>query len=157
MNANTYLLSIIKKYSILKEERLRILSRVWALRMEIRKWNNKYIKEIITSGSFAKETVIKDSQAQVLRVRIYDVHAGTYNLETPATVVFKVWGGGEKTIGTNTTNASGSAEFYFNITACEIYTAALQNWSAEINSSETNSSVVGAIIKATEPSFFKVK
>jgi len=65
MNANTYLLSIIKKYSILKEERLRILTRVWALRREIRKWNNKYIEEIITSGSFAKETVIKDSAVDI--------------------------------------------------------------------------------------------
>jgi len=61
MNANTYLLSIIKKYSIPKEERTRILYKVKALWSEIRKWNNQYIIEIIPSGSFAKETVIKGS------------------------------------------------------------------------------------------------
>jgi len=65
MNANTYLLSIIKKYSILEEERTRILSRVKALWSEIRKWNNQYIIEIIPSGSFSKGTVIKGSAVDI--------------------------------------------------------------------------------------------
>lgn len=65
MNANTYLLFIIKKYSILEEERTRIRSRVKALWMEIRKWNNQYIIGIIPSGSFAKGTVIKGSAVDI--------------------------------------------------------------------------------------------
>ena len=65
MNANTYLLSIIKKYSILEEERSRILSRVRALWKEIRKWNNQYIIRIIPSGSFSKGTVIKGSDVDI--------------------------------------------------------------------------------------------
>jgi len=65
MNANPYLLSIIKKYSILEEERSRILSRVRALWKEIRKWNNQYIIRIIPSGSFSKGTVIKGSDVDI--------------------------------------------------------------------------------------------
>ena len=65
MNANTYLLSIIKKYSILEEERSRILSKVRALWKEIRKWNNQYIIRIIPSGSFSKGTVIKGSDVDI--------------------------------------------------------------------------------------------
>jgi len=66
MNANTYLLSIIKKYSIPEEERSRILSSVKAsLYREIRKWNNQYIIEIIPSGSFSKGTVIRGSAVDI--------------------------------------------------------------------------------------------
>ena len=65
MNANTYLLSIIKKYSILEEERSKILSSVQPLYREIRKWNNQYIIEIIPSGSFSKGTVIKSSAVDI--------------------------------------------------------------------------------------------
>lgn len=66
MNANTYLLSIVKKYSILEEERLKILSSVRAsLYREIRKWNNEYIIGIIPSGSFSKGTVIKGSAVDI--------------------------------------------------------------------------------------------
>jgi hypothetical protein len=66
MNANIYLLSIIKKYSILEEERSRILSSVKAsLYREIRKWNNQYIIGIIPSGSFSKGTVIKGSDVDI--------------------------------------------------------------------------------------------
>jgi len=89
-------------------------------------------------------TVIKDTQPQLFRFRVYDEHADTYNLATPATVVFKLLGnypGGEKAIGTNTTNASGSVEFNFNISECDIYQDGTQVLVAEINSSETNYNV----------------
>ncbi|MBU2637632.1 MAG: hypothetical protein KJ955_01535, partial [Nanoarchaeota archaeon] len=43
----------------------------------------------------------------------------------------------EKQIGSNTTNASGYAEFLFNVTDCN-YQAGSQYWRAEINSSESN-------------------
>jgi hypothetical protein len=65
MNAYTYLLSIIKKYSILEEERSKILSSVKPLYKEIWKWNNQYIIEIIPSGSFSKGTVIKGSAIDI--------------------------------------------------------------------------------------------
>jgi len=66
MNANTYLFSIIKKYSILEEERSRILSSVRAsLFREIRKWNNQYIIRIIPSGSFSKGTAIKGGDVDI--------------------------------------------------------------------------------------------
>ena len=65
MNANTYLLSIIKKYSILEKERSRILSKVRTLWTEIRKWNNQYIIRIIPSGSFSKGTAIKGGDVDI--------------------------------------------------------------------------------------------
>jgi hypothetical protein len=65
MNAITYLHSIIKKYSILEEERLKILSSVQPLHREIRKWNNKFNMKIIPSGSFSKGTVIKNSAVDI--------------------------------------------------------------------------------------------
>ncbi len=66
MNANTYLLSIVKKYSILEEERSRILSSLRAsLFREIRKWNNQYIIGIIPSGSFSKGTAIKGGDVDI--------------------------------------------------------------------------------------------
>ena len=66
MNANTYIFSIIKKYSILEEERSRILSSVrGSLFREIWKWNNQYIIRIIPSGSFSKGTVIKGSAVDI--------------------------------------------------------------------------------------------
>jgi len=66
MNANTYLLSIVKKYSILEEERSRILSSLRvSLFREIRKWNNQYIIGIIPSGSFSKGTAIKGGDVDI--------------------------------------------------------------------------------------------
>lgn len=65
MNADPYLLSIIKKYTILEEERTRILSKIRALWREIKKWNNQYIIRIIPSGSFSKGTVIKGSAVDI--------------------------------------------------------------------------------------------
>jgi len=66
MNVNTYLFSIIKKYSILEEERSKILSSVRAsLYREIREWNSQYIAGIVPSGSFAKGTAIRGGDIDV--------------------------------------------------------------------------------------------
>lgn len=59
MNANSYLLNIIRKYSVVGEERLKIQSRIRPLQREIRKWANEYIDKIIPSGSFLKGTAIR--------------------------------------------------------------------------------------------------
>src|SRR3989344_2342914 len=88
--------------------------------------------------------VIKDTQPQRLIAQVYDRDALTYNLTPNATVTFKVRRVGfgiytnrEKTIGTNTTNSSGHAEYNWNGTDCAWYEGA-QNWSAEITDSEPN-------------------
>ncbi|MBS3166486.1 hypothetical protein J4444_05165, partial [Candidatus Woesearchaeota archaeon] len=88
--------------------------------------------------------VIKDTQPQRLIAQVYDRDALTYNLTPNATVTFKVrrvgfgiYTNGEKTIGTNTTNSSGHAEYNWNVTDCAWYEGA-QNWSAEITDSEPN-------------------
>ncbi len=65
MNANSYLAGIVKKYSILDEERLRLQSRVKPLYQEIRKWANKYIIRIIPSGSFLKGTAVKGGKVDI--------------------------------------------------------------------------------------------
>ena len=65
MNANSYLTGIVKKYSILDEERLRLQSRIKPLYQEIRKWNNKYIVKIIPSGSFLKGTAVKGGKVDI--------------------------------------------------------------------------------------------
>jgi predicted nucleotidyltransferase len=65
VNANSYLSSIVKKYSILGEERLKFQSRVKPLYRELRKWANDYIVKIIPSGSFLKGTAIKGGAVDI--------------------------------------------------------------------------------------------
>ncbi|MDI6737663.1 MAG: hypothetical protein QME12_04045, partial [Nanoarchaeota archaeon] len=85
--------------------------------------------------------VTKDTAPQMLGVQVFDLDANAPNLNPAATVNFVLlhssYGGGEKQIGSNTTNASGYAEFLFNVTDCN-YQAGSQYWRAEINSSESN-------------------
>ena len=61
MNTNSYLLNIIKKYSILGEESIKIQSRIRPLYREIRNWAGEYLVKILPSGSFAKGTAIRGS------------------------------------------------------------------------------------------------
>ena len=65
MNANSYLAGIIKKYTILGEERLKFQSKVKPLYREIRQWANKYLLKIIPSGSFLKGTAIKGGAVDI--------------------------------------------------------------------------------------------
>ena len=59
MNTNSYLLNIIKKYSILGEESIKIRSRIRPLYREIKNWAGEYFVNILPSGSFAKGTAIR--------------------------------------------------------------------------------------------------
>jgi len=59
MNVNTYLISIVKKYSISSEDCSRLTSRIKPLYREIRKWRNDGLLRIMPSGSFAKGTAIR--------------------------------------------------------------------------------------------------
>lgn len=59
MNTNSYLLNIIKKYSILDKESIKIRSTIRPLYREIRNWAGKYLVKILPSGSFAKGTAIR--------------------------------------------------------------------------------------------------
>ena len=86
--------------------------------------------------------LIKDTQPQKLVVRIYDLDKGSYNVIEPSALVnFKAlhsgYSGGEKLIGTNTTNSTGYAEYNWNITDCN-WQEGNQYWKAEINTTETN-------------------
>lgn len=65
MNANSYLLSIVKKYSILSEERIRLQSKIRPLYRELRKWAEDYIVNILPSGSFLKGTAIKGGNVDI--------------------------------------------------------------------------------------------
>lgn len=59
LNTNSYLLNIIKKYSIPADESKQILSRIRPLYREIRNWAGEYLVKILPSGSFAKGTAIR--------------------------------------------------------------------------------------------------
>jgi len=59
LNTNSHLLNIIKKYSILGEESIKIQSRIRPLYREIRNWAGEYLVKILPSGSFAKGTAIR--------------------------------------------------------------------------------------------------
>jgi len=65
VNANSYLTGIVKKYSILDEERSRLRSRVKPLYQEIQKWANGHIVRIIPSGSFSKGTAVKGGKVDI--------------------------------------------------------------------------------------------
>ncbi|MCG2724293.1 hypothetical protein L6303_06120, partial [archaeon] len=78
------------------------------------------------------------SKSAMLIVQVYDSDAETYSLNPGAIVNFRInyTGTYDKIAGTNTTNASGHAVFYFT-PDCD-YTGGEQTWYAEINSSEPN-------------------
>jgi hypothetical protein len=59
VNSNSYLSNIVKKYSVLGEERLKFQAKTRPLQRELRRWANQYIDKIIPSGSFLKGTAIK--------------------------------------------------------------------------------------------------
>jgi len=59
VNVNTYLISIVKKYSISSEDCSKLISRIKPLYREIRKWGNDSLLRIMPSGSFAKGTAIR--------------------------------------------------------------------------------------------------
>jgi hypothetical protein len=99
----------------------------------------------ITYGDSGNNTQVTiDSNAQVLRARVYDIDKGSYNVTVPsATVGFYLWHAGyspsnnyEKYIGNNVTNSSGYAEFSFNFSECEGWQDGVQNWFTRINSTE---------------------
>jgi hypothetical protein len=87
------------------------------------------------NNSFAR---YQPAQAAKLVVRVYDLDAQTYNLNPNATVTFRIKYPGvyDKVVGTNTTNASGYAEFYF-VPDCS-FNGGDQYWYAQIDSSEPN-------------------
>lgn len=59
VNVNTYLISVVKKYSISSEDCSNLISKIKPLYREIRKWGNDSLLRIMPSGSFAKGTVIR--------------------------------------------------------------------------------------------------
>lgn len=59
MNSISYLINIVRKYSVLGEERSKIQAKIQPLRLELRRWANKYVDRIIPSGSFVKGTAIR--------------------------------------------------------------------------------------------------
>ncbi|MBX0311871.1 MAG: DUF11 domain-containing protein, partial [Sulfurihydrogenibium sp.] len=83
-------------------------------------------------------SIAKYSPAQSAKfvVRVYDLDAQTYNLNPAATVTFRIKYNGlyDKIIGTNKTNSSGYAEFYF--TPDCSFSSGDQYWYAEIASDE---------------------
>ena len=85
--------------------------------------------------------VTKDTTPALLIVRVYDNDSQSYNTTPVASVNFRLldpsYTGGERLIGTNTTNSSGYAEFNFNATDCN-YKVGSQSWGAYINGSDSN-------------------
>jgi len=59
VNSNSYLSNIVKKYSVLGEERLKVQAKTRPLQRELRRWANQYVDRIIPSGSFVKGTAIR--------------------------------------------------------------------------------------------------
>jgi len=90
-----------------------------------------------------KSTVVYLVEPVNLTVQIFDKDRNTSELEPRAVVTFKLlhtsYPNGEKTIGSNRTNASGHARFLFNLTECpDNVFSGVQNWTAEINTSEVH-------------------
>jgi hypothetical protein len=87
------------------------------------------------NNSFAKYS---PAQSAKFVVRVYDLDAQTYNLNPAATVTFRIKYNGlyDKIIGSNRTNSSGYAEFYF-VPDCS-FNGGDQYWYAQIDSSEPN-------------------
>jgi len=78
---------------------------------------------------------VNTTDGAIFSVRVYDLDRNTYNLDPSATVTFHVNSSSyDKIVGTNTTNSTGYAEFYF-VPDCQ-FIAGSQNWYAEINSSD---------------------
>jgi len=61
MNANSYLLAILRKNILSDIERQKLIISSRPIYREIRKWAGPYLLDIIPSGSFAKGTLIKSS------------------------------------------------------------------------------------------------
>jgi hypothetical protein len=88
-------------------------------------------------GAGNDSTVIYQTQAQTLSVKVYDIDKESFNVASPsATVTFKLLESG-KILGSNTTNATGHATLYFNMSDCQ-YSEGTQVWVGEINSSDPN-------------------
>ncbi|MCK9371409.1 hypothetical protein M0R04_15955, partial [Candidatus Dojkabacteria bacterium] len=111
---------------------------------------NKDNTNITYGGAGNDTTVIKDAGPQMLLVKVYDKDKGSFNVTNPsATVTFKLihtgYAGNEKVLGSNVTNSSGDAEFSLNFTECTGWQEGLQNWTASINSTESNYNVSTSI------------
>ena len=93
-------------------------------------------------------TATKGGNVTPLIVRVFDIDAGTSSLSPAAIVNFKLlhsgYSGGEKSLGSNTTNSTGYVEFDLNISDCT-YQSGSQYWAAEINSSESNYNISKSI------------
>ncbi|MBU2483401.1 MAG: hypothetical protein KJ760_20135, partial [Proteobacteria bacterium] len=98
----------------------------------------------ITYGDLGNNSVpVVDSDSIDLAVRVFDIDRNSYDVTNPnATVTFKLlgggYGGGEKTIGTSTTNSTGYAVFNFTPICDDGYVNGDQTWVGEILSSEPN-------------------
>lgn len=77
MNSSGYLRKIILKNSLTDDERNELRSKVRPLQREVRRWAGEYLDGIRPSGSFEKETAVKDSVDIDLLISIKRTHPDT--------------------------------------------------------------------------------